>query len=70
MTAREPVSRPSIWTLEYPPLKHRRRDAAARCGHRRAMLPAVACRIIRFVQPEISRIVAVDAAAYGIKAPL
>ncbi len=53
---------------EHPPLKHRRRDAAARRGQRSALLPATGCGIIGLVRRQIARIVAVDAAAYGVEA--
>src|SRR5262245_7746652 len=35
---------------EHPPLKYRRRDAAARRGQRRALLPATGCGIVRLVR--------------------
>jgi hypothetical protein len=53
---------------EDPPLDHRRRDAAARRGHRRALLPAIGCGIVRLVRRQIARVVAVDAAAHGVEA--
>jgi hypothetical protein len=52
---------------ENPPLEHRRRDAAAGRGHRRALLPAIGCGIVRLVCRQIARIVAINAAAHGVE---